>query len=631
MKLAGAVNNEQPICEGTFEWTSDLAGTDTVNVSNIHLIEDWNQNYTVAVNLKNQSAGIQIQPKTISADMFADLLNVTYNGKEHKPELTVTETLLTAEDYQVSYAKNINAGIADIAVTGRRNFAGEATLHFTILPADFSYTVNTQTVFVDKGLDQLDVAKTASGVNREQVNGTLHWYLDENYSKEIDETYVFAGETGDKVTLYWAFLPSGEETNYSKEAVKGEVTLTLQGKTVPVIKAESHTKDYDGKQITINDLTADALALDGTKEIKGTWSFGKNTPILKDAGIYQVELIFEPDDTVNYVSASSVITVEIKKLHASVSFNLSTNRMTSKEEMPVAQLSFTGVLDGESLIPELALVLDGMPSTAVAGTYVIKWDNADEVCAAISTLDASKNYDLSIGTTEETLTITDTITLPSPAGSADVQYRLEMSTGINELPDSLAGKYENVEELYNVLYQTLIEKQPGAITDQMALYDLKLFVSVDDGAHWTEADENNFPKEGITVVLPYPEGTNKDDYTFMAAHMFTVDMNGYMTGEIETVNVENREDGICFTLHGLSPVCVSWISAQDEDTKPDSGVEPGQDPSDTEKNPDDATTEDGSVEKEPETGVNTDPMLWMMFFIFGAGMLTMYVKKQENK
>ena len=39
---------------------------------------------------------------------------------------------------------------------------------------------------------------------------------------------------------------------------------------------------------------------------------------------------------------------------------------------------------------------------------------------------------------------------------------------------------------------------------------------------WINAIADNFPASGITVTLPYPDGTGKELQDFAVSHMFTV-------------------------------------------------------------------------------------------------------------
>ena len=70
--------------------------------------------------------------------------SITYNGKEQKPEYTVTsggKTLTAGTDYTLSYSNNIDAGTATVTATGKGNYAGATgSAKFTIAKAAVALT-----------------------------------------------------------------------------------------------------------------------------------------------------------------------------------------------------------------------------------------------------------------------------------------------------------------------------------------------------------------------------------------------------------------------------------------------------------------------------------------------------------
>ena len=94
--------------------------------------------------------------------------------------------------------------------------------------------------------------------------------------------------------------------------------------------------------------------------------------------------------------------------------------------------------------------------------------------------------------------------------------------------------------------------------EQSQLVDVKLMISTDGGATWTAATTANFPAGGIDVVLPYPAGTNGDEYTFSVAHMVGTTANGMTAGDIEKPGTTNTSSGISTHFNGLSPVMITW-------------------------------------------------------------------------
>ena len=87
-----------------------------------------------------------INSAEISGCTFAPIADVTYNTKEQTPAVTVANSgrILTADDYDVKYTDNINAGTATVTVTGKGNFTGTASKTFTINKAGL--TLNPCTI-----------------------------------------------------------------------------------------------------------------------------------------------------------------------------------------------------------------------------------------------------------------------------------------------------------------------------------------------------------------------------------------------------------------------------------------------------------------------------------------------------
>jgi hypothetical protein len=97
-----------------------------------------------------------------------------------------------------------------------------------------------------------------------------------------------------------------------------------------------------------------------------------------------------------------------------------------------------------------------------------------------------------------------------------------------------------------------------------------------DGENWVPADEEHYPENGyITVMLPYPEGTDIDT-PFTAVHMYGSDAFGLTPGEVELLMPINTDEGILLEMTGLSPVALAWegTGAEGESNPPtgDTGI-----------------------------------------------------------
>ena len=110
-----------------------------------------------------------------------------------------------------------------------------------------------------------------------------------------------------------------------------------------------------------------------------------------------------------------------------------------------------------------------------------------------------------------------------------------------------------------------VDKDVRAVNSRMLDTALLIPSTGEDGKTvWTPAAKESFPADGrITVVLPYPAGTNRTDYEFVVIHTFTGDAFGKKTGGMESPRVKKTADGLQVTMTGLSPVMIAWTSGTD--------------------------------------------------------------------
>ena len=115
-------------------------------------------------------------------------------------------------------------------------------------------------------------------------------------------------------------------------------------------------------------------------------------------------------------------------------------------------------------------------------------------------------------------------------------------------------KFKNIPELDTVeKIQAKLTAELTGRKDGVAFYDIAL--KYYNGSEWIPVNENNFPDEGVDVVLPYPNGTDSKD-TFQIVHMLTKTGS---EGEIEKfTHITKETDGLRFHVTSLSPFGVSW-------------------------------------------------------------------------
>lgn len=138
------------------------------------------------------------------------------------------------------------------------------------------------------------------------------------------------------------------------------------------------------------------------------------------------------------------------------------------------------------------------------------------------------------------------------------ESKVNIKEGLSEVTGDLGNtEYNTVEKIENKLTETIVSNE-GYTEDNTMLYDIELVTSENGGQTWVPVTAENFPEEGIVVTLPYPEGTNADEYDFVVTHMFDEDVNGHHAGEVETPEVTESENGISFRLMGTSPVMIGY-------------------------------------------------------------------------
>ena len=138
----------------------------------------------------------------------------------------------------------------------------------------------------------------------------------------------------------------------------------------------------------------------------------------------------------------------------------------------------------------------------------------------------------------------------------------------------------------------------NAENTKSVLLDVELQVQNPDGI-WTAVTPENFPTGGVEVLLPYPEGTNPNDYTFVITHMLT---SGSRAGEIEVLQGTLEQDGIRVRFTSMSPVVIAYQAK-----------------------------EAGNKTLTPQTGYTGHIVLWTILLLSsGVGLLCLTRKKKAQ-
>ncbi len=382
-------------------------------------------------------------------------------------------------------------------------------------------------------------------------------------------------------TWYVKAIVAETEDYSGLESAPVEFVISKKDSTVTFKDSSNLTKMYDGQPAAIN--RAD-VAISGSQgelcctwyqKTADDWKALTNAPV--NAGKYKAA-VFVAEDSHYVSSAPAEKEFEITKAPPA--------KITLPENLSAAQ----GAPLSSILLPrgwEWITPDETVSSTEPGYKAMLKVDDTNYDYTDV------EGYDASTHSVIRELTV---------SVIAEEETRIDITEGIKDIPEALvAAGMDTEEKIKQVLSRTAVESL-GYPEENIALYDVWLQISLDGGKTWEIATPENFPPEGLPVTLPYPQGTNSTEYDFFITHMFTHEMNGYKPGEVEAPEVMKTEEGLRFTVHGLSPIAVAWKSVNtDNGDEPGNTDKPPADPNPG--NPGQGTTEPGN----PEQGNPSNP------------------------
>lgn len=551
--------------------SADAGETKTITASNITLIGTAAGNYILSTDTISVTAAID--PKALTEDDFeVNTETETYTGAEIIKAVASTSGLVADTDYTVTYAENVNAGTASITITGKGNYDG--TLNYTFAIAQATPTLALSDVTATKTYDGEAVSDpkvTVTLVNGEEYTGTpTITYYDES-GAALTSAPADVGSYKVVVTISDAganYTTVSEEDDFT--IIEADMTAEITGFTVP----------YDGEAHEVT-VTAEDGA---TVTVTYTDAAGEAVTAPTEAGAYTAHVTvtktgyttIEQDVTVTITVSSQAISYETAEVTKTVTDGTFTN--------PLTQTTVFGKITYTSSNTDVATVDEAGQVTIVGvGTATI----TASVSGADSYTAAAASY---------TLTVNE-VTAPTETGE---QILVDSLT---EVPEGLQSLYSTVEELQADLFARVSITSSAYTEDNVAYYDVKLQLWNGTTGQWEDATEEDFPAEGITVTLPYPDGTDSS-YDFVVVHMFTETSSrlGITAGETETPAVTKTDDGLTVTLKGLSPVAVAWKAADTAATVT-------------------VTVTPAATTTAPSTGDAGTPLLWLALLTLCAGGL----------
>ena len=359
---------------------------------------------------------------------------------------------------------------------------------------------------------------------------------------------------------------STTEVSGKYSANQSTFTITVVDKaavTISGIVLENKTYDgrpaaYSGTPTAIDESGAPVDGLTYTYQWKDAeGNLLSEAP--RDAGSYSLTVTAESDTHMGETTLP--ITIAKRQLAWDVSGLAASKPQTSPGEAAVyGELNLSGVINGEvTLNVTGSLTTDGLAGTKEPGNY----DAA--VCGTWSFDPASpRNYELPDENeppmVSARVTAVQNLETP-PESTQDKQFKLEMETGISTVPAGLKDMDNlNTPAKLEIAMKLEVTKANSAVVEEnTVVYDVSLLVSTDGGTNWTTATADNFPANGLTVTLPYPDGTGQNTHDLVVTHMFTTRDFGKTPGETEKPVVTKTAKGIQFKVTGLSPIAVGWV------------------------------------------------------------------------
>ena len=141
-------------------------------------------------------------------------------------------------------------------------------------------------------------------------------------------------------------------------------------------------------------------------------------------------------------------------------------------------------------------------------------------------------------------------------GNIELTDNLKNITGagsVEELKTFMGNKLLNSDEAKKIL--------SGIDMADMQVVDIVVQVKV--GNTWNSIDGDKLPDGGVDIVIPYPEGIDKDNYDFIIGHLITSNVNGAASGTMEFFEPEKTADGLKIHITSASPFIIGWKQAAD--------------------------------------------------------------------
>ena len=504
-------------------------------------VELKNGNYTFVQGGNTTTATARIAPLAVALT-WSETTNFTYDGQPHSVTTEVTNKV-DGDTLNLTYAGNTEKNVGNYTATVTALDGADAA----------NYTID--------GVENLTQAWSIASASLAGAEVTLD-----------ESTFTYTGsEQKPTVTVKQGGKTLNADTDYDVdfggESINaGTYTVTVTGKgNYSGTATEKPTYTINPAALTISDATLAAKTYDGTTAatvIDVTFTGLQNGETLTLGSGYTATAVF--DDANAGTDKTATVTVTLKNGNYKLASD--TYQLTGQT---IRKANWTGVTTAAGYVTSGQTESVKLPATPDGASYnnVATSNGVRDVAiqdgvlryTGLDTVQQGTNYTVTVnvagGNNYNDYTVTVTLQ-GCELMAADTQVKLELET-VQAVPGTAFNTQQKVE---SELARILVEQGSGFTAGNAAFYDVSLEYSQDGGQTWIKATAGNFPAEGITVTLPYPNGTGKDTHNFRVVHMFAVTSErlGTTAGDTETPAVTKTDAGIQVTLNGLSPVAIGW-------------------------------------------------------------------------
>ena len=171
----------------------------------------------------------------------------------------------------------------------------------------------------------------------------------------------------------------------------------------------------------------------------------------------------------------------------------------------------------------------------------------------VLTVEVAANANTTSAVQVSFIMVSGEVKTPEPAPETKTEVVKDTLTKDN-IPQGIKDKGYDTPEKITEAFKKAISKNQSA--DNIEVYDVKLMISTDNGAHWSEATDAYFPAGGIDVTFDLPKGitaANYDQFSILVSHMKD-------SGEVELLTPTLQNGKLVVHVTELSPFAVSWTA-----------------------------------------------------------------------